>query len=178
MQHAERLIAGDLIGHDNAIAEHVRQLLQRNRLVLHFAPNRKRPLLPPMHMGFDAVLAQQRGKLIGDGFQHIAAILLQFVEPLDNQVAPLFIDFGKGEVFQLVAEVLHADATGQRRINIQRFLRDAFALFVGGNEMQRAHIVQPVGQLDQKNAHITGRGQKQLTEVFGLRHIGGRQFEQ
>ena len=98
-----------------------------------------------MHMGFDAVLAQQRRKLIGDGFQHIAAILLQFLEPLDNQFAPLFIDFGKREVFQFVAEVLHADATGQRRINIQRFLRDAFALFVRRNEMQRPHIVQPVG---------------------------------
>ena len=33
---------------------------------------------------------------------------------------------------------------------------------------QRPHIVQPVGQLDDDDAHIFGHGQNQLAETFGL----------
>jgi len=34
--------------------------------------------------------------------------------------------------------------------------------------MQRAHIVQPVGELDEKNTDILGHGEEELAEIFGL----------
>ena len=34
--------------------------------------------------------------------------------------------------------------------------------------IERAHVVQPVGQLDQDDAHITRHGQKHLAEGLGL----------
>ena len=83
-----------------------------------------------MNMRLNAVLAQQCGKLIGNCLEHITAILFQFAEPLVNQIAAFNVHLGKGEVFQLFPKILHADAPGQRRVNIQRLLRDAAAFFL------------------------------------------------
>jgi hypothetical protein len=34
--------------------------------------------------------------------------------------------------------------------------------------VQRAHVVQPVGELDQQHAHVVGDGEQQLAQVFRL----------
>ena len=80
------------------------------------------------------------------------------------------------EIFQLVAHVLHAHAAGERRINVERLLGNAFAL-VGWHKMQRAHIVQPVGELDDEDAHVIGNGQQQLAEIFSLFGTLGNEIE-
>jgi len=37
-----------------------------------------------------------------------------------------------------------------------------------GNELERAHVVQPVGELDQEHTDVVGDRQQQLAQVFGL----------
>jgi hypothetical protein len=77
------------------------------------------------------------------------------------------IEVAEGKLLQLVAHVLHAHATGERRIDVHRLFGDAGALF-RRHVVERAHIVQPVGQLDEEHAHIVGNRQKQLAEIFRL----------
>ena len=36
------------------------------------------------------------------------------------------------------------------------------------HELQRAHVVQAVGELDQQHAHVVGDGEQELAEVLGL----------
>ena len=74
----------------------------------------------------------------------------------------------KCQIVEFVAHPLHAHAAGQRRIDIEGFLGDPRP-FVRRHEMQRAHIVQAVGELDEKDANVFNHGQEQLTEVFRLR---------
>ncbi len=71
----------------------------------------------------------------------------------------------EGKLLQLVAHALHAHAAGERRIDVQRLLRDARALF-RRHEMQRAHIVQAIGELDEQHAHVLGDGEQQLAEIL------------
>lgn len=53
------------------------------------------------------------------------------------------------------------------RIDIQRFARDAAALF-GIDRVQRAHVVQAVGQLDEDDAHVARHRQQHFPEALGL----------
>ena len=40
--------------------------------------------------------------------------------------------------------------------------------FSGGEAGDRAHVVQPIGQLDEDHAHVLGHGQEHLADVLGL----------
>jgi len=55
-----------------------------------------------------------------------------------------------------IHELVHADPLGERRIDIHRLARDPLALLGLRYVMERAHIVQPVGQLDQQHANVVG----------------------
>ena len=63
------------------------------------------------------------------------------------------IGVAEGQVLQLAAHLAHAQPVRQRSVNVQRLARDRL-LPLGLQVLQRAHVVQPVGQLDQHHAHI------------------------
>src|SRR5690606_25402570 len=54
-------------------------------------------------------------------------------------------------LFELHAEVVHAQAVGDGRVDVDGFLGDA-AAFVGRQHVERAHVVQTVGQFDENDA--------------------------
>ena len=56
---------------------------------------------------------------------------------------------------------------GERSVDVERFAGDGFAA-VGLEVLERAHVVQAVGQLDEDDAHIGDHGQQHLADVFGL----------
>ena len=87
------------------------------------------------------------------------------------------VQLGKGQVFQLLAHVLHADAPRQRGIDVHRLLGDAAALVRLVDVAQGAHVVQPVGQLDQQHADVAGDGQHQLAEILRLLGAFGKNFQ-
>ena len=45
------------------------------------------------------------------------------------------------------------------------------------HEMQRAHVVQPVGELDQQHADVAAHRQHELAEILRLLGAVGLQFE-
>ena len=47
----------------------------------------------------------------------------------------------------------------------------------GRHEIERAHVVQPVGELDQQHADVVGDGEQQLAQVLGLRRLLGDEVE-
>ena len=145
--------------------------------MLHFPPDGKWPLLPSIDTRLQSPRCQQRAECIGNLVKHITALLVQIVQPFKQQVAGIRIDFTEGKVFQLLTKCLHTHATGERRKNIQCFLRNALAFVIRFYEMQCPHIVQTVGQLNQQNANIIGGGKQQFAEVFGLRRVLRRHFK-
>ncbi len=85
------------------------------------------------------------------------------------------IDLREREVLELVLHRAHADALGERRIDIHRLARDAQALLGALDVMQRAHVVKPVGELHQQDADILRHGDDELAEILRLaRDVGLR----
>jgi hypothetical protein len=82
----------------------------------------------------------------------------------------------KREIFQFVAQALHAHAARQRRVDVERLLGDAGALG-GRHVMQGAHVVKPIRQLHQKHPHVLGDGDQQLAQVLGLGRFLRHQIE-
>ena len=73
----------------------------------------------------------------------------------------------EGEVLQLAVGMVEADAVGELGVDFQRFAGDAAAA-VGLFGIQRAHIVQAVGELDDDDADVFGHRHDELAEAFGL----------
>ena len=85
---------------------------------------------------------------------------------LDFGVA-LGVQRGEGQVLELPAHLLHAEAVRQRRVDVERLLGRA-ALLPLGHDGQGAHVVQPVGQLDQQHPPVVGHGHEHFADGGGL----------
>ena len=81
-----------------------------------------------------------------------------------HRVAPR-MQGAEAEVLQLGLDQVHAQALGDRRVDLQRFGRDAAAR-VHALRAERAHVVQAVGELDQDHAQVARHRQQHLAEAF------------
>ena len=67
---------------------------------------------------------------------------------------------------QLDAEVKEAEAAGDGRVHVQGFQRDA-ALFVAAQRAEGLHVVQAVGQFDDKHARVVSGREEHFAEAVG-----------
>ena len=88
------------------------------------------------------------------------------LQPLGDAVIGFRFEFAESEQLHLTHEIIHADPLGERRVDIHRLLGDAPPLFGLGDEMQRPHIVQTVGQLHQQHADIVRHRQKEFAQIL------------
>ena len=112
--------------------------------------------------------------------EHPLEILLPLRRPgrhhlLDLGVA-LRVQRGEGEVLELPAHLLHAEAVGQRRVDVEGLLGRA-PLLPLGHHGQGAHVVQPVGQLDQEDPPVVGHGHEHLADGGRLLGLLGVELE-
>ena len=176
MRDADRLVAIlDLVDED-AEAVDVGKLLERNLVALHLAPDRIGLLLAPAHVAFDAAAGELVLQFVGDAGDDRAVLDLQLLQPRHDERMRLRHQVAEGEILQFAAQALHAHAAGERRVNLHRVLGDARALG-GGHEIERAHVVQTVGELDQQHARVVGDGEQQLAEIFRLDGVLGGEIE-
>ena len=78
------------------------------------------------------------------------------------------IDVLKRQVFEFAANLAHAQAVRDGRVDFLGLARD-LDLPLGREVLQRAHVVQPVGQLDHDHADVVHHGQHHLADALGLR---------
>ena len=102
--------------------------------------------------------------------------LAQHLEPLDHRRVGLGVQPAKGMVLELLAQPLHAHAPGERRIDVHGLLGDDLAL-AGLHMLERAHIVQAVGELDEQHADVARDGEQELAEILGLLGLLGDEVE-
>ena len=76
----------------------------------------------------------------------------------------------EGEVLQLPLDRVDAEAVGDRRVDVQRLL-GLLDLLLLGQRVDRAHVVQPIGQLDQDDPDVRGHRDHHLAVVLGLRLV-------
>ena len=113
-------------------------------------------------------------KLGGDLLRQAAVAVAQDMQPRHERFVGRGVQPAEGQLLQLVADFLDAHAAGERRIDVHRLLGDEAPL-LGLHVLKRAHVVQPVGELDEQHAHIARYGDQELPEILGLlRLLGGK----
>ena len=157
-------------------SENVGELTQRQKFPLHLAEDRVRPLLAPVDFRLDAVFGQLLRYFLFDRRQDATAFGMQLGEPVGDDAVGLRVQGLEGNVLKLVAQRLHAHAAGQWRVDFHRLLGDSQPL-LGLHMIERPHVVQPVGELDQQHPHVLGHRQQQFPQIFGLGGFLGDQVE-
>ena len=72
------------------------------------------------------------------------------------------------EILELPLERVDAEAVRERRVDLERLLR-LLDLLLLAEVLDRAHVVQPVRELDQDHADVLGHRDDHLAVVLGLR---------
>ena len=168
MDDAERRVAVlDRLG-DDAQRDEVVDALEVDRL--------------PLQLQVDAVEALDAAVEMDDRdlrvFELAADVARQHVDDLLGAL-PLVLDLGakplvglrleilERELLELVLDLAHAEPVGNRRVDVERLLRDLDAPLLR-QVPERAHVVETVGELDEDDADVIHHRQQHLAEVLGL----------
>jgi len=82
----------------------------------------------------------------------------------------------KREFLQFVEQLVESQSIGDGRVDFHGLARHAAALG-RRDRLQRAHVVQTVGELDQDDAHVARHREQHLAEVLRLRVLGRLEFD-
>ncbi len=96
---------------------------------------------------------------------------------LRDLLVELGFDHLEAEVFELPLDRVHAESVGQRRKDVERLGGDS-NLLVGPQRSQRAHVVQPICQLDDQDADLFRGRHDHLADRLGLRRLAVGQLVQ
>jgi hypothetical protein len=177
VQDAEGAIAiGDVVD-DDAEGRDIRQLLERHVLALHLAPDRVGRLFAAGDGRLDPLLLQRARQLGDDAVGARLAAFAQEGQALEDGIARLLVEVGERQVLQFVLHLVHADALGQRGVDLQRLAGDALALLDVADVVEGLHVVQAVGQLHQQDPNVLGHGEDELAEVLGVLGVVGLQLD-
>ncbi len=104
-------------------------------------------------------------------FAHVA---FAFVALLGHEALDLLVlarmQRREREVLELPLDRVDAEAMRERRVDLERLARLLHLLLLG-HRIDRAHVVQAVGELDQDDPHVGGHRHHHLAVVLGLRLI-------
>ncbi|MNM28426.1 hypothetical protein D3C81_389410 [compost metagenome] len=154
--------------HHHAEAVHVQHLRERQMLAAHLFIDVVQGLFAARH--FCVELGHGKGAFhrFHDLVDHFAPVAARRLDGFRQGAVAHRVQVRERQVLQLVINVVQAEAVRDWHIHFHGLAGDA-ALFRRRHEVQGAHIVQAVGQLDQDHAHVGGHGQQHLAEVFRLR---------
>ena len=104
-------------------------------------------------------------------FAGLLDVALAFLALLGDEALDLLVlarvERREGEVLELPLDRVDAQPVGQRGVDLDRLAR-LLDLLLLGHRVDRAHVVQPVGELDQDDPHVGGHRHHHLAVVVGL----------
>src|ERR1700686_4077305 len=152
---------------DDAHGAQVVDLLHGNALALQFLVNTEQALDSAFDTRLDASLFQ----LVDDDLLHLGEKGFAFLAAGIHRFFDLLVTDGvekaEAEVFEFATNLAHAEAMGDRSIDLQGFFGDLM-LAISRKVFQGAHVVQPVSQFDEHHADVVDHGQHHLAQVLGL----------
>ncbi len=164
---AERLVTIVDRGGDDADPEEVEDLFERPALILHLLGNRVEVLRPARDLGLDPHLHQLLVQAVLHLFDEALALEAAHLHLLGQLAVELRVQVLEGEVLELPLDGRDPQPVGERRVDVERLARDLdrpLALQM----LEGAHVVQPVGELDEHHPHVLGHRQEHLAEGVGL----------
>jgi len=164
---AQHAVAGIDLVDDDPERIHVHDLVESPTLAAHLLVDAVDVLLPAADLALDLVDRQAMAQRLFDLVDDFLAVAPCALDRLVDARRAHGVHGFKAKVFEFDTNGVHAQPVGDGRIDFQGFLGDASAFFAG-QHFQRAHVVQPVSQLDQDHPNVSGHGHGHLLEVFRL----------
>ena len=110
----------------------------------------------------------------------LANVLLAVGAPLRDHLLDLLVlprmQRLEGEVLELPLERVDAEAVSERRVDLERLARLLHLLLLA-EVLDRAQVVQTVGELDQDHADVLGHRHDQLAVVLRLRVLAALELD-
>lgn len=175
MQRADARVAVERAVDDDAKAVHVEHLRERQLLVAHLAVDAVDRLFAPGDLGVELRVGHRALRGLENLADHFAAIAARGLHGLLERRVAMRIEVREAHVLQLAIRIVQTEPVRDRRIDVERFARDAATLF-HRHRAERAHIVQAVGELHEDHAHVARHREQHLAEVFRLRFLATAEF--
>ncbi len=166
VQQPLRAIAIILVLGNHAEGHDIADLFERHVAFGHFAPDRIGMLFAARNLDPHAGTCQHFLDFERNGINLRALFAADRGQTPGDRGIGFGFELFKGEQLHLAHVFIHAHTLGQRRVNLHGLARDAAALVLAADEMQRAHIVQAVCQFDEQNAQVLAHRQQELAQVF------------
>ena len=145
----------------------IAELLALSSVSLHLSINTVETLRPPRNLRFDASFLQ----LVSQDLAHLSYISFTGRSPSSDQSSDFAIfirlQIAESQVLQLPPQLPHPQPVCERSIDIHRLLSYPL-LFLRCQCLQGAHIMQPVGQLNEHHANILRHSHKHLAQALHL----------
>ena len=173
VDHAQHVVAVRHRVHQDPEGEEVIDLVHGLILGVHFAVDAVGVLHPAIDRGVgDAHLAQPLGDLGLDHAHELLVLLALCLQLGDDLVVGHRIQIFQGQVLQLPLDLLHTQAVGEGGVDLHG-LEGFFLLLLRRLVLHGAHVVQPVGDLDEDDTDILAHGKEHLPEVLHLLLLHG-----
>ena len=106
-------------------------------------------------------------ELFGNVFQELPLVALGLAYGLVEHAVAERVCMTEAEILELRLERVHAEAVGNRRVDFQGFAGDA-DLLVRRHRIERLHVVQAVGELEQDHPDVLHHREHHLAEALDL----------
>ncbi len=142
-------------------------LAELGTLALHLLPDAVDMFRPTLDVGHDPGCLETRSQF-GDGPLDVGLAAGSSGIQQSGQVTEAFrLERLEGEVLEFPLDLPDPEPLGEWRVDLHRLASDAL-LLVDRQGRQRAHVVEPVGQLDQDDPDVLSHRQQHLADVLGL----------
>ena len=174
-EHRVALVRGI---HDDPHGIDVINLVKVSALHVHLAVDAVDALDPALQKELHALFFQSGLDLFLDVFQKLLPLtLFELEQPLDFLIGNR-VQKAQRDVLQFLLDGADTQAVSQRSIDLHRLQR-LFPSLILLPVFASAHVVQPVGQFYDDDAHVLGHRQQHLAHVFrlalllaGVGHLG------
>ena len=120
----------------------------------HLLPDREGMLLPTGDLGSEPIVGEIELKPEADPADEVATLFVQLLEALGDRRIGIRLELAERKRLHFRHHLVHADALGERRVDIHRLTRDPVPLLLIRDMVERPHVVQAVGKLHQQHADV------------------------
>ena len=132
------------------------------------------PLDAALDLRFDPARAQLLVHDLADLVDEGRGLLAPVLDLLRERVVAGLVDVAEGQVLELVFDLGHPEPAGDRRVDVERLARDPLLALLR-QVLQRAHVVEAVGELDQDHPDVVDHRQQHLAVGLRLALLAGRE---
>ena len=131
---------------------------------------------PAGDVRLDVDLLQLAVQDVGEVGDQPLAVLPLPVHPADDVVVGVRVQVAEGQVLQLPPDLADAQPVRERRVDVHRLAGDAPAPGLR-QRLQRPHVVEPVGELDEDHADVVRHRQEHPADVLRVQLLVGAELD-